>query len=61
MDSPSGVSHDTVKFLVALFAKVVFRTFAFVHDTNTAAMLPDVTCVALDEKTASLVRGWVRG
>jgi hypothetical protein len=43
-----------VHLLVAELAKVVVRTLCFVHDADTAAVLPDVTFVALNEQTASV-------
>jgi len=57
----SEVGCDAVEFLVAQFAEVVLRAIALVHDAHTAAMLPYMTLVTLDEEAASIVCGICQG
>jgi hypothetical protein len=49
-----------VEVLPALLAKVLIRAGGFVHDANTATVLPDLANVALNEQTARILALAVR-
>jgi hypothetical protein len=48
--APFRTRHDLVKVFSALLAEVLVWTGFLLHDADTAAMLPDLADVALDEQ-----------
>jgi hypothetical protein len=49
-----------VEIFAAFFTEVFIGTHSFIHDADTATMLPDLTRIALDEHTANLIRQQIR-
>ena len=53
--APFGAHHDFVQIAPAFFTKILVRAGSFVHDADTAAVLPDLANVALDEQATCFI------
>lgn len=56
LDSPIDPGDNSMQVLFALFTKVLVWARGFFHNSHTAAVLPDLARVTLDEKTSYLFR-----
>jgi len=54
--SPIWLIPNLVEVFSTLFAVIFIRTHGLIHDSHTAAMLPDLACITLDEHTTNVIR-----
>ena len=55
--SPIGTPDSPVKLWLAGLAVVLIRQLVFIRETHAAAVLPDMTLIALNEEITQVVSG----